>query len=200
MVEKDSETNRPTTSEEEDDEQKANNEKDAERNAPLQPEQPYSSFTKWQRVLSVYVASLAAFASPISSTIYYPAMLSLAHDLHTSLTNISLTITVYLVRLLLLGVLHSKTHSLRGRYSKVLPLQLWEASRIESDADQLIYSPLRYSLAQILGSLCRQTTRHCLYCAACKVLVAVVQQLYRVLRSQTLQPANNEAATLAFPR
>ena len=111
MVEKDSETNAPTKAEKEDGEQKANNEKDAEKNAPLQPEPPYSSFTKWQRMSSVYVASLAAFASPISSTIYYPAMLTLAHDLHTSLTKISLTITVYLVRLSLFNVFHSKIHS-----------------------------------------------------------------------------------------
>jgi hypothetical protein len=61
------------------------------------PEQSYSFFPKWQRMLYVYVASLAAFASPVSSSIYYPAMLTLARDLDTSLTNISLTITTYLV-------------------------------------------------------------------------------------------------------
>jgi hypothetical protein len=61
------------------------------------PEPPYSVFPKWQRVVYVYVASLAAFASPVSSSIYYPAMLTLARDLDTSLTNISLTITTYLV-------------------------------------------------------------------------------------------------------
>lgn len=64
---------------------------------PERPEQPYSIFPKRQRVLYVYVASLAAFASPVSSSIYYPAMLTLARDLNTSLTNISLTITTYLV-------------------------------------------------------------------------------------------------------
>ncbi|KAF2664798.1 MFS general substrate transporter, partial [Microthyrium microscopicum] len=61
------------------------------------PEPPYSIFPKWQRVIYVYVASLAAFASPVSSTIYYPAMLTLAKDLNTSLTNISLTITTYMI-------------------------------------------------------------------------------------------------------
>jgi hypothetical protein len=64
---------------------------------PELPEPPYSVFPKWQRVVYVYVASLAAFASPVSSSIYYPAMLTLARDLDTSLTNISLTITTYLV-------------------------------------------------------------------------------------------------------
>ncbi|CZR61821.1 related to dityrosine transporter [Phialocephala subalpina] len=61
------------------------------------PEPPHSIFPKWQRVLYVYMASLAAFSSPVASSIYYPAMLTLARDLNTSLTNISLTITTYLI-------------------------------------------------------------------------------------------------------
>ncbi len=69
-----------------------------EVDAPAQPEPPYSVFPKRQRTLYVYIASLAAFSSPVSSSIYYPAMLTLAQDLNTSLTNISLTITTYLVR------------------------------------------------------------------------------------------------------
>ncbi|KAH6662759.1 major facilitator superfamily domain-containing protein [Halenospora varia] len=68
-----------------------------EENEPERPEPPYSIFPKWQRGLYVYMASLAAFSSPVSSTIYYPAMLTLARDLNTSLTNISLTITTYLI-------------------------------------------------------------------------------------------------------
>ena len=74
-------------------------EKDVEKNTPDRPESPYSIFPKWQRVLYVYIASLAAFASPVASNIYYPAMLTLARDLNTSLTNISLTITTYMVAL-----------------------------------------------------------------------------------------------------
>ena len=68
------------------------------------PEPPHSIFTKWQRVTYVYIASVAAFASPVSSSIYYPAMLSLAEDLNTSLTNISLTITTYMVGFISLAV------------------------------------------------------------------------------------------------
>jgi hypothetical protein len=58
---------------------------------------PHSIFPKWQRVTYVYIASLAAFSSPVSSNIYLPAMLSIAADLHVSLTKISLTITMYMV-------------------------------------------------------------------------------------------------------
>ncbi|KAF8852837.1 MFS general substrate transporter [Acephala macrosclerotiorum] len=64
---------------------------------PDRPQPPHSIFPKWQRMLYVYVASLAAFTSPVASSIYYPSMLTLAHDLNTSLTNISLTITTYLI-------------------------------------------------------------------------------------------------------
>jgi hypothetical protein len=77
--------------------------KNAEKNEPDRPEPPYSILPKWQRVLYVYMASLAAFASPVASSIYYPAMLTLARDLNTSLTNISLTITTYLVCLIALS-------------------------------------------------------------------------------------------------
>jgi hypothetical protein len=66
---------------------------------PEVPEPPYTIFPKWQRATYVYVASLAAFASPVSSTIYYPAMLTIASDLNTSLTKISLTITTYMVQI-----------------------------------------------------------------------------------------------------
>jgi hypothetical protein len=60
-------------------------------------EPPYSIYPKWKRVVLVYLASVAAFASPVSSSIYFPAMTELARDLNTSLTNISLTITTYMV-------------------------------------------------------------------------------------------------------
>lgn len=58
---------------------------------------PHSLFSKLEKGIYIYIASLAAFASPVSSSIYYPAMSTLATDLHTSLTNISLTITTYMV-------------------------------------------------------------------------------------------------------
>lgn len=58
---------------------------------------PHSVFSQLEKGTYVYIASLAAFASPVSSSIYLPAMTTLAADLHTSLTNISLTITTYMV-------------------------------------------------------------------------------------------------------
>lgn len=60
---------------------------------------PHSVFSRIQKGTYVYISSLAAFASPVSSSIYYPAMTTLATDLHVSLTDISLTITTYMARL-----------------------------------------------------------------------------------------------------
>jgi hypothetical protein len=64
---------------------------------PITPEPPYSIYPKWKRMVLVYIASVAAFASPISSSIYFPAMLELAKDLNTTLTKIGLTVTTYMV-------------------------------------------------------------------------------------------------------
>ena len=61
-------------------------------------EPPYSIFTEFEKKAYAWVASIAAFASPVSSTIYYPALNVLAADLHTTATKINLTITTYLVR------------------------------------------------------------------------------------------------------
>lgn len=58
---------------------------------------PYSIFSTPEKVFYAWVASMAAFSSPISSGIYYPALTVLASDLHTSLGNINLTITMYMV-------------------------------------------------------------------------------------------------------
>jgi multidrug resistance protein len=64
------------------------------------PQPLHSVFPKWKRVTYVYIASLAAFTSPVASSIYLPSMLSIAEDLDVSLTKISLTITVYMVRVI----------------------------------------------------------------------------------------------------
>jgi hypothetical protein len=62
-------------------------------------EPPYSIFSRHERLFYAWLASVAAFASPVSTSIYYPALTVLAKDLNTSLGNINLTITTYMVRL-----------------------------------------------------------------------------------------------------
>jgi hypothetical protein len=59
----------------------------------------YSTFSNFEKKFYAWVASVAAFTSPVSSTIYYPAIASIAKDLNTSIGNINLTITTFLVLL-----------------------------------------------------------------------------------------------------
>ncbi|MCJ1315171.1 hypothetical protein MMC15_000487 [Xylographa vitiligo] len=60
-------------------------------------EPQFSTFSSIEKKLYVYIASCAAFASPVSSSIYYPALNIIALDLHTTLANINITITTYMV-------------------------------------------------------------------------------------------------------
>lgn len=58
----------------------------------------YSVFSRNQKRFIVFIASWAGFFSPISGTIYYPALNPLASDLNVSNTLINLTLTSYMVR------------------------------------------------------------------------------------------------------
>lgn len=62
----------------------------------------YSVFTTSQRHFVVFMASWAGFFSPVSSQIYFPALNTLARDLHVSNSLINLTLTSYMVRRYLL--------------------------------------------------------------------------------------------------
>lgn len=58
---------------------------------------PYSTSTKRQKRLIVFLVAFAGMFSPLSSFIYYPAITSLSKDLHVSIELINLTITSYMV-------------------------------------------------------------------------------------------------------
>jgi hypothetical protein len=64
---------------------------------PQMDEAPHTILTEKQKIFTVILASFAAFISPVSSSIYYPALNSLACDLHVTVSTINLTITVYMV-------------------------------------------------------------------------------------------------------
>jgi hypothetical protein len=57
----------------------------------------YSVFTISQRRYIIFMASWAGFFSPVSSQIYFPALNTLAQDLHVSNSLINLTLTSYMV-------------------------------------------------------------------------------------------------------
>jgi hypothetical protein len=58
----------------------------------------YSVFSKNMKRYIVATASFAGFFSPLSSQIYFPALNTLATDLHVSISLINLTLTSYMVR------------------------------------------------------------------------------------------------------
>lgn len=58
---------------------------------------PYSVFSGGERALVIVIGSFAALISPLSSSIYLPALNSLAYDMDVSVSLINLTITSYLV-------------------------------------------------------------------------------------------------------
>lgn len=67
-----------------------------QQNDPTPPV-PYSTFTKAQKRLIVFLIAFAGMFSPLSSFIYYPAITALSKDLHVSIELINLTITSYMV-------------------------------------------------------------------------------------------------------
>jgi len=57
----------------------------------------YSAFTFRERMFIIVMTSMAAFFSPLSGQIYFPAIPELANDYHTSIGKINLTITTYMI-------------------------------------------------------------------------------------------------------
>ena len=58
----------------------------------------YSVFSRRQKKVIIIIGSFAAFFSPVSSNIYFPALNTIAKDLQVSLSHINLTVTTYQVR------------------------------------------------------------------------------------------------------
>lgn len=65
---------------------------------PVASDVAYSVFTVPQKKAIVLSASLGALFSPMSTTIYLPALNQIAGDLHVSSSKINLTVTTFLVR------------------------------------------------------------------------------------------------------
>ncbi len=60
----------------------------------------FSVYSSRQKKVILIAGSFAAFFSPVSSNIYFPALVTIAKDLHVSLSQISLTVTTYQVSLI----------------------------------------------------------------------------------------------------
>ncbi|KAF5253250.1 hypothetical protein FANTH_1846 [Fusarium anthophilum] len=58
---------------------------------------PYTIYTHWEKVGIVLLVSFLAMISPLSSTVFLPAITSIARDLNVSISLLNLTITAYLI-------------------------------------------------------------------------------------------------------
>ena len=61
----------------------------------------FSVYSARQKKVIIVTGSFAAFFSPVSSNIYFPALITIAKDLHVSLSQINLTVTTYQVSVIL---------------------------------------------------------------------------------------------------
>jgi hypothetical protein len=57
----------------------------------------YSSFTTWEKRFIVFTATIAATFSPFTAQIYFPALNTIAKDLHVTNSKVNLTVTTYMV-------------------------------------------------------------------------------------------------------
>lgn len=64
--------------------------------SPEQP--PHTMLTEKEKIFTIIMASFAAFISPVSASIYYPALNLLAQDLDVTVNKTNVTISVYMVR------------------------------------------------------------------------------------------------------
>ncbi|KAH8601979.1 MFS multidrug transporter-like protein [Bisporella sp. PMI_857] len=60
-------------------------------------EKNYSSFSLWEKRFMVFAATMGAFFSPFTAQIYFPALNTIAKDLHVSNSKVNLTITTYMI-------------------------------------------------------------------------------------------------------
>jgi hypothetical protein len=60
-------------------------------------EPPYTILRNGEKIFTIILASFAAFISPVSSSIYFPALNPLAKDLNVTPSAINVSITTYIV-------------------------------------------------------------------------------------------------------
>jgi hypothetical protein len=136
-----------------------------------EPEPPFSTFTHTQKI--VLAISFIGLLSPLSASIYFPAINTLAGDLHVSVSDINLTVTSYLVSPCLVRS-RSNVLTLYSRSSKLLVRRSLATCQTSKAEDQLSSAALLYQLAPTLRWPVNDHTLHFWSCVASK---ALVQQL-----------------------
>jgi len=73
--------------------------KEEEKHDGPDPSPPFSIFSLMQKRFIVLIVALTTLLPPLTASIFYPVITLLARELHVSITDINLTITIYLVRI-----------------------------------------------------------------------------------------------------
>ncbi|KAE8375511.1 major facilitator superfamily domain-containing protein [Aspergillus bertholletiae] len=93
----------------------------AKKESDSKDDAPYCSLSERRKISVMLTASFSGIISPISASIYYPALPSLAKDMHVSISLINLTIMTYLI---LQGISPSFTGSFSDVYGRRLAYAL----------------------------------------------------------------------------
>ncbi len=133
----------------------------------------HSVFGRHWKLFIVFMAKLTGFFSPVSASIYSPALSSLARDLHVPNTLINLILTSYMVDFFLL---HACGYSAEDivRYSKVLLLHSLETLQMWRAVDQLTAYALSSTLRPTLDLPFRIASQYCSCYVVSKALEVVV--------------------------
>ncbi|MCJ1486258.1 hypothetical protein MMC06_006435 [Schaereria dolodes] len=75
----------------------------------------YSAFSRRMKVFIVFMVSWGGFFSPLTASIYFPALNALAKDFHTTNTRINLTLTTYMIFQGLAPTLYGDLADIGGR-------------------------------------------------------------------------------------
>lgn len=70
---------------------------DPKNSKPESEDAPYSAFSPKQRTMILTVVCIAGLTSPLSSLMYTPALPAIANSLGVSISDINLTVTIYLI-------------------------------------------------------------------------------------------------------
>ncbi|KAE8397668.1 MFS general substrate transporter [Aspergillus pseudonomiae] len=92
-----------------------NSEEENNTSSEANPKEQYTVLSEKEKVFYIFIASLVTLLGPVSSDIYYPALDLLSKDLNVSKTQMSLTITAFMVAQAVAPLLTASVSDMKGR-------------------------------------------------------------------------------------
>lgn len=114
-------------------------------------EEPWSVFSPNEKRFIVGLAAMAGFFSPVSAAIYFPALKTLSEQYHVSISEINLTVTVYMIfQGLVPSIFSDVSESLGKRPVYLITFTIYIAANIGL--------ALQNSYGALMGLRCLQST------------------------------------------